>query len=324
MGILFGVNALGLAIGPVLGGLIVGALSWRWVFFVNIPLIVLSFIICIPNVEESYNKEDKNKIDYLGSLILISGLSSLVLAFTKANEWGWSTPITLVLFGVTILMLILFYVVENKIAEPIIKFDLFINRKFITSIIATFSMAFFYCIAFFLMPLYLHDIRGDNNYLVGFMMLPTTATIALLSPFVGRYVDRHGPKGVLLLGFIFLCISALLQTQFNTGTSLFKVILAFISLGIGWSYILGPSTVLSLSSLPESSGGLAMGASWTLHNIGGVIGLGIGLTIYHIQMINHANSFIAGYQGAMLLLVATSLLTFITLYWEFMKKTGSF
>jgi len=322
MGILFGVNALGLAVGPVLGGFIIGALSWRWVFFVNIPLVILSLAICIPNVAESKNSHDNNKIDIAGAVILVFALSSLVLAFTQANTYGWTSIITLGLFSFALLMLIAFYIVEGKLAEPIIKFDLFTNRKFITSIVATFSMAFFYCVAFFLMPLYLHDIRGDNDYLIGIMLLPVTGTIAVISPIIGRYVDRRGPRNPLLIGFVFFALSAILQANFSMSDSLLHVILAFICMGVGWACILGPSTVLALSSLPESSGALAMGASWTLHNIGGVIGLGVGLAVFYARS-SKTHSFIMGYRSSMWLLAAVSILALLVVYRNFAKNSGT-
>ncbi|MCC2624601.1 MAG: family efflux transporter permease subunit [Burkholderiales bacterium] len=321
MGILFGVNALGLAVGPVLGGLIAGALSWRWIFFVNIPFTLLSLMICVPNISESYGSKN-SKIDILGAITLILGLSSLVLGFTQADSWGWASKEILGLFGFTSIMAILFYIIEHKVAEPIIKFDLFINRKFIISMIATSSMAFFYCITFFLIPLYLHNVRGDNTYLIGLTLLPVTATIALLSPVIGRYVDRHGAKNVLLCGFIFFALSAFMQANFNNINSIFFVLLALVSMGIGWACVLGPSTVLALASLPESSSALAMGASWTLHNIGGVVGLGIGLAVYYAEFTAY-HSFMAGYKNTMYLLLAVSILTLLAISWNFYKAQAN-
>ncbi len=90
-------------------------------------------------------------------------------------------------------------------------------------------------------------------------------------------------------------------------------------MGIGWACILGPSTVLALASLPESSSALAMGASWTLHNIGGVIGLGVGLAVYYATFTKY-HSFMAGYKSTMYLLVAVSLLTLAAIFWNFYKS----
>lgn len=282
IGMLFGINGIGLAVGPVLGGILVSALSWRWIFLVNVPAIVASLMICFVSVRESRNLEQGSNIDWLGLIALVIALPCLVLGITQGDAWGWSSVQTIVSFSVAIIMFIVFYVIEMRTDAPIIQFHLFANRLFITSVVATFSLALFYCLAFFLMPLYLHSIRNDSGYMIGLMLLPTTAAVALLSPFVGRMVDIYGPRIPLVLGFSFFVLSALLQTQFAVNSSLWHILLAFTLMGIGWACILGPSTVAALSSVPESMGAVAMGSSWTLHNIGGAIGLGVGVLIYRL------------------------------------------
>jgi EmrB/QacA subfamily drug resistance transporter len=286
MGILFGVNGIGLAIGPVLGGIIVGALSWRWVFLVNVPLIILSFIICIPNVRESKSQEKGMRIDWWGLLFLSIGLSSLVFALVNGYSWGFTSSKILALFIVAIISLIVFYLVEQKTRSPIIKFDLLLNRLFISSIIGTAALGFFYCLAFFLMPLYLHYIEGFSSMQLGLLLLPTSAVMAILSPIVGRATDHFGPKPLLILGLGFFIVSAGMQSTFMGNTNLVYICIAFAAMGVGWSMLLGPATVAALSAVPENMGAVAMGASWTLHNVGGVLGLAFGTVLYHYVSIN--------------------------------------
>jgi EmrB/QacA subfamily drug resistance transporter len=282
IGTLFGVNGIGLAVGPVLGGVLVSALSWRSIFLVNVPTIILSLAICYFSVRESYNREQGTDIDWFGLIALVIALPCLVLAVTQGEALGWYSPAILSLFAIAIGTFIAFYFIENKVHTPIIQFHLFGNRLFIISVVATFGLAFFYCLAFFLMPLYLHNIRNESGYMIGLMLLPTTAAVAILSPIIGRIVDSYGAKIPLALGYVFFAISAFLQTQFTEATSLWFILTAFIAMGIGWACILGPSTVAALTSVPESMGAVAMGTSWTFHNIGGAIGLGIGVAVFHI------------------------------------------
>jgi EmrB/QacA subfamily drug resistance transporter len=281
IGTLFGINGIGLAMGPVLGGVLVSALSWRWIFLVNVPVILLSLFICFVSVRESMNREHGTKIDWPGFMTLVIALPCLILAVTQGAVWGWSSITTLGLFALSIIMFLLFYVVEMRSDTPIIQFHLLANRTFIISVLATFTLAVFYCLAFFLMPLYLHNIRNETGYLIGLMLLPTTAMVAIVSPIVGRIVDIYGAKSPLVLGFSLFVLSAFLQTQFTETSSLFMIIVAFSLMGIGWACILGPSTVAALSSVPESMGAVAMGSSWTFHNIGGALGLGVGVVIFH-------------------------------------------
>ena len=108
MGILFGVNGIGLAVGPVLGGIIVSALSWRWVFLINVPLIVLSFIICIPNLKESKSEEKNMAIDWWGLILIAIGLSSLVIALVNGYTWGYGSTNIILLFLLAIICFFVF------------------------------------------------------------------------------------------------------------------------------------------------------------------------------------------------------------------------
>lgn len=319
MGIFFGISFTGLAAGPVMGGIIVGVLNWRWIFFVNIPVILISFIICLFNVPESKNESSQNKVDYLGAALLLIGIVSFILAIIKSNDWGLSNKKTLIILLVSIISFIFLYKVETKATHPIVKFKIFKNKLFLASISATFFLAFFYCLAFFLMPLYLHNIKGESSYMIGIMLLPTTSMVAITSPIIGKIVDKKGPHNSLLWGFILFFISALLQVNFSIYTQYTLIILAFILMGIGWGSIVGPATILSLHSLPKTNGALAIGTSWTMHNIGGVLGLSIGTAIFNLQLEKHHNSFIYGYHSAMMLLVVSSLGSWLILKLCFKK-----
>lgn len=135
--------------------------------------------------------------------------------------------------------------------------------------------------AFFLMPLYLHNIQHQSAYEIGLMLLPASMMVALLSPLVGGIVDKHGLKPLLLLGFALLVASAFMQAIFSSHTGTAFILLAFILLGVGWACILSPSISVALSSVPESISGVAMGSLGTLHNFGGAMGLAIGTMVYH-------------------------------------------
>lgn len=283
IGALFGVNGIGLAIGPVLGGMIVSLLNWRWIFFINVPFIILSLIICGLSVHESKDENSNKKIDWLGLGTLITALPLLIFGIIQASQNGFMASTTVMCLGISTLLFCLFYFIENKVATPIIEFKLFSSRNFIISIVATFALAFFYCLAFFVMPLYLHSIKNEYGLMIGIMLLPTTAMVAILSPIVGRIVDKIGVKLMLAVGFACFFLSAWMQMAFQVDTSTFYIIIAFTLMGIGWACILGPSTVAALAAIPEKMSAVAIGTSWTLHNVGGAIGLAIGMVFYRAK-----------------------------------------
>lgn len=282
-GLLIGVNGLGLAIGPVVGGIILGLLSWRWIFFVNPLLIILSFALCWKNLPESKSNNPEEKIDWWGFLLLAISLPLLILATVNGESWGWLSTQTLSFYAAAIVGLLLFYWVEKRTTQPMIQFNLFANRQFITGVIAFSALAFFYSIAFFLMPLYLHNILGKGGYSIGLSLLPATLMVAVLSPIVGRIIDKKGTKNLLLVGFALFALSALLQMYFVVQTSNLFIFFAFILFGIGWACILSPGIMTAVSAVPPNYTGVAIGSLGTLHNFAGALGLALGTALYHYQ-----------------------------------------
>lgn len=311
-GVLFGVNGVGLAVGPVLGGLITSAFGWQWIFLINVPFVLLSLGICSFSVQESRSAESGARLDGWGALLLLIGLPSLVLVIVQGGSWGWASSLTLGLVALAVLVLGAFLAVERRVAAPIIDLKLFANRRFVAGVAASFGLALFYCVAFFVMPLYLAQIRGETVQASGLLLLPTTLGVALLSPLVGRLVDRKGPALLIKTGLLLFVLSALLQAGFDRQTSLPYLLGAFVVMGLGWASILGSSTVLGISSVPQAVGSVAMGSLMTLHNVGGGIGLALGVGLFHhfsaTPLDDAQGAFLNGYRGVMLFLALAMLL----------------
>ncbi|WP_234440544.1 MFS transporter [Streptomyces rimosus] len=282
IGSLYGVNGLGLAAGPVLGGLLVGPAGWPWIFWLNVPLVVVALAICLPTVPESYGEKMTGGMDWPGLALLFTSVPSLVLGLTLGHTQGWSTAgiITLLLYGIA--GLAAFVQAELRAQNPLIRFRLFARRAFLSAVTADFALAFFYCVALFLMPLYLHTVGGFDGRTTGLLLLPCTAAVAVLSPLVGRLVDRWGPRRLLCLGFLAFALSALAQTRLTPDTGTPALIAGFTLMGIGWALVLGPATVAALSAVPGHLAGTAVGASWTGHNLGGALGLAAGMEVYRL------------------------------------------
>ncbi|MGY4494322.1 MFS transporter [Pseudomonas sp. TE3610] len=278
-GVLFGFNGVGLAVGPVLGGVLTQAFGWPWIFLVNVPFVLLSLLLIAVNVDESRAHEPRQSLDWAGVIVLLIGLPSLVLLIVQGDAWGWASAQSLGLLSVAVVALALFVWVERRVAAPIINLQLFANRHFVAAVLASFSLAVFYCVAFFVMPLYLTHVRGADVQASGLLLLPTTLGVALLSPWVGRWVDRKGAAPLIQTGLLLFAGSALLQIAFAPTTSLLYVLAAFALMGLGWACLLGPSTVLGVSAVPEQFGSVAVGSLMTLHNVGGGLGLALGVSV---------------------------------------------
>lgn len=309
IGLLFSANGLGLAIGPVAGGLLVASLGWRWVFLLNVPLILVGLLLCWPHVRESAAEGPAQRLDLPGLALLGLALPLWVLLLVQGAVWGWGSPLALGVLALAVALSALLLWVERRVAAPLLRFDFLARPAFTGACLATGGLAFFYCPAFLLMPLYLADIRGLGSASVGLLLLPTTAVLALLSPWAGRWADRHGTRPVLLAGFALLTASALLQANFQGFSSWTLVIAAFALMGAGWACILGPSTVAAIAAVPAADAGVAMGMSWTLHNLAGALGLALTAALF--QRIGGA--LLPGYHATMTLLAGVSGLVWLLL-----------
>lgn len=304
LGLLFSVNGLGLALGPVAGGLLVEVLGWRWIFLINVPLIVASFVLLAGRLEIRAGEPTQERFDWAGAVLLLAVLPCGLAAVIHGADWGWTSPATLGLLAVACLLGVALAWIERRAPAPLLRLELFAQGRFAVAACATAALAFFYCAAFFLMPLYLSELRGQDSAASGWLLLPTTAVMALVSPLAGRGCDRLETASVMTLGFVALLVSALMQSAFTAATEWLWVLAAFACMGIGWGCVLGPSMTAALSALPKALAGTALGMATTAHNLGGAMGLATATVLFRFAAARDGGvpgtDFVAGYQAVML------------------------
>ena len=257
IGIWTSITGIGLAIGPVAGGLLTSAISWRWIFFVNIPIVAIAFVLCSMSVKEVVRSDPEERVDCVGFLLMIVGIGSLVVAVVQGPEWGWTSRLTIALALVALVSFGLLYVVESNVKSPILNLALFANRGFLSGAFANFTLIAFAYSAFFLMPLFLRSIVGQEAYQTGFFMLPITLLIVIVAPIAGRMVDTKGAKLPVLLGLLSLAVSALVQSMLRENSSTLHILTGFVFVGLGWGLILSSAAFSAISSLPHTLAGTA-------------------------------------------------------------------
>jgi EmrB/QacA subfamily drug resistance transporter len=311
LGIWSSITGIGLALGPVVGGILVSALNWRWIFYINLPLAALSIALNYLFVKESKDAHAIKKIDPKGFLLLTIGTASLVTAFMHLLDWGWDSPKTLSLFAVALIGLSWFYFSERKCPYPIIPFESFAHPIFLFSSAVVFSWNFFTVPALFFIPLYLQTIRHETPYLSGLALLPITGMVALLSPIVGKMLSNISAKWLILCGFFLYLISAAMQAFFRADSSLYWILTSVFLIGVAWPLLRIPATTRGVAALPPHLSGTAAGVLWTVQNIGAAVGLAITGSVFRAYYENTAPTFMSGYRAAMWLLAAVSLLSFL-------------
>ncbi len=306
MSIMIGVSGLGLALGPVIGGFLTSAFSWHAIFFINLPLSILAYLLCRGNVPES-KAEKREKIDLPGALLM--ALTLPLLVFTTVSLHTTAQNHSLMMYAITFLLILTFIWRENTTKSPIIDFHLFANRPFIVGLIANFFMAFFYAVDFFFIPLHLHHLGYTSSFQIGLILLPAMMMVAIFSPISGKLCDYLSTKTVLLIGYGCFIVSALLQIKFGHSEYLSVLLIPYILFGFGWAFVLSPSLVAAVSSLPQEIGGVAIGSVGTFHNLGGTVGLAIGATL--------------GYTGAMSLILITSIAALLMIFFGLHNPRGT-
>lgn len=279
MGFLVGISSFGLALGPAVGGILVSTVGWRWIFWINPPLAFICWLCCLNALKESKSAHPE-PMDWRGFGLLLVSIPAFILAIIESQQLGLLSWPVLSLLAIAVCGLICLYRVENKLAFPMIQFSLIKNPLFIIGLIANISLAAFYAVDFFLIPLFLHFIKDFSGTQIGFTLLPATLLVAILSPVAGRIVDKRGPKGSLIIGLALLLWSALLQSQFNIHTTMALLVIAYGLFGIGWACILSPALTAAMASVPPDRSGVAAGMMGTSHNLGGALGLALGSLIF--------------------------------------------
>lgn len=309
LGLWGGITGLAMAIGPALGGFLISALNWRWIFFINIPICAIAMAAAIYYIVDLRRDEKSMPPDLKGAALLTLALFSLVFSLMHGPDWGWLSALTLVTFASSILLFILFVFAEKKSRSPILPPAIFKSRGFLCGCFAMIGLIFVFNSNLFLIPLYLVDVRGQEAYQAGLSILTISLGIAIVSPLSGKWTTMRSTNRLILMGMLLYLASPLLQLSIQPQSSLAWILFTYIFLGIGWGITRSPATTLAISSAPHEFAGTVSGVLWTIQNIFGSISIAIVLTIFRtISGQNYtADSFMAGYRTSLWILLGTIL-----------------
>ncbi|HSN75078.1 MAG TPA: MFS transporter, partial [Anaerolineae bacterium] len=244
-------------IGPALGGLIISALSWRWIFFVNVPLGLLALTLIWRYIPALRPKATHEQFDFLGAGVLGLGLLALLLALTVGQSLGFTDPPILALFAVAAVALVAFVAVERRVRYPMVDLGLFRNVQFSLNLVTGLLTFVAISAVTFLMPFYLQLVLGLPVGRVGLLIAIVPMVLAVLGPLSGSLSDRFGTRPVSVFGLILLLIGYLTASTLTATTTPLGYVLRMLPIGLGMGIFQSPNNSAVMGAAPRNRLGIA-------------------------------------------------------------------
>nr|WP_092072517.1 MFS transporter [Dendrosporobacter quercicolus]NSL48519.1 MFS transporter [Dendrosporobacter quercicolus DSM 1736]SDM43276.1 drug resistance transporter, EmrB/QacA subfamily [Dendrosporobacter quercicolus] len=311
LGMVGTVVALGSMAGPSLGGLLVGSLGWSAIFFINLPIGIIAFILGQFVLKDDDSRREE-KFDFFGAFLFAVGMLSLLLLLSEGHTWGWRSQTSMIAAAISIVSLGWFIGYEQRISQPMIDLSLFRHRPFLAGNLAgLFSFMAMFCNNL-LLPFYLTDILNLTPTQTGLLITPFPLLLAVVAPLSGYLSEKVSFKRLTVSGLT-LTISALLYlSAIDAATPLWQIALCQAILGIGNGLFQSPNNNSVLSSVAPNQLGIAAGLNALVRNIGMVSGIAAAVSIFEGRRLNLlenlpaptpdqlAAAFLSGYHAALL------------------------
>jgi EmrB/QacA subfamily drug resistance transporter len=306
IGVWGGVVGLSLALGPLVGGLLVDTVGWRSVFWLNAPVVVAVVVLTARFVPESRAPRAR-RFDPAGQLLMILLLGGLTFGIIEGPELGWGSPVIVGSFLVATAALVGLVSVEFRRAEPLLDPCFFASVPFsaatLTAVAAFSAFAGF----LFLNALYLQDVRGYSPLYAGLLTLPMAAMTGLLPPISGRMVARRGTRLPLVIGGAGIAASGCLLLTLDANTPLALVIAAYVVFGVGFGMINAPITNTAVSGMPLAQAGVAAGVASTSRQVGSALGVAVLGSLVTAQLGASFGDFAAATRPAWVVVIGCGL-----------------
>lgn len=275
IGLWGGMNGLGLAIGPVLGGAMVEYVDWRAVFWVNVPLVLIAFFMVPRYVPAVAPRPGKHYLDVRGGLSITAALVSLIVALIQGPSWGWTNSLTLGCFGLAAVLLAAFVAIEAIAAHPMVPLHLFRSRTFCAANLAATAMMLGILGCFFFLSLFLQEVLGFSALRTGLAYLPLAIFIVILAPLAGRLSARFGPRLPMATGLLCLAAGVLWVSRVDGNSGYSNLIGGLLLAGAGLGLASPPISNAAISSVPPAFAGAASGVTNMFRQVGGSVGVAL-------------------------------------------------
>ncbi len=299
-----GLSGVSAAIGPLFGGYMIDALSWRFIFWLNLPLAAIVIIVCVRHVPETHDPTSARHPDIMGAVAIGAGLAGLTFALIEAPERGAGSPQVLLAAVVGVAGFIAFTLVERRGSHPMIPPDIFSSHQFTSANLVTFIVYASLSGVFFLLTVHFQQVLGYSPLQAGMADVPITLLMLALSARAGDLAQRIGPRGPMAAGPVGMAAGMLLMSTISADSSyLTGVLPSVIIFGLGLSLTVAPLTATVLASADDRHAGVASGINNAVARVAGLLAVAAlpvaaGLTGSDYQ---NPTAFAPGFRTAMLI-----------------------
>ena len=258
LGVWAAISALALALGPLVGGLLVDV-DWRLIFWINVPVGAIGVAVMLGVVPETRDESATHRLDLAGLVLLAAGLIALVFPLVESTEWGLGSARTLGVLGVGVALMVAFWVVEHRVAQPIVEFALFRNGPYFGASAAAFALVGTWWSLIFFQPQYLEGPLGHSATATGLLILPVTAPMIVISPLAGRLIARFGARGLMTVGMLCGLAGLVLLTRITDTSGYGRLLPGYLLFGVALGLVYAPMSSAAMAAMPSEKTGIASG-----------------------------------------------------------------
>ncbi len=294
-GIIMGAAGLGNALGPLVGGIFTDVLTWRWVFFANVPIALFAIVAIWRSVHLPEAEDSDHEIDYAGIAAISIGLVSLLIALDQVADWGWGDPRVIAMLIIAAVLLLAFVPIERRAGRHgLIPPEIIANRGFAASCLAILCLSATFFATLLYLPQFMVTELGFSPLDAGLGILPALVTFAVVSFTAGPLYGRIGAKRLATVGAACMCASAFLFSLVGADAAYGALLPGMIVFGIGIGTFYATATTAGVTAVDEAQASLAGGIVYMFQIAGGSIGLGLTTTIFSANQ----PPFVDGFQAA--------------------------
>jgi EmrB/QacA subfamily drug resistance transporter len=285
---------LGLTVGPSFGGWLASIAGWRAVFYINLPVGILAIWLSLRSIPNDRVHKSAERFDWLGAVVFMLALSTLLLGLNQGHNWGWGSLPILILLSGAMLLFGIFIWIEHRAINPMVDLNLFRSGRFsLTTVSAILNYIGVYCVIF-LMPFYLIQGRMYTSAEAGLLLTAQPVVMAIIAPLSGTLSDKLGTRWPAMIGMAVLTVGLYLLSHLGPESSVQSIVISLGVMGLGTGTFISPNNSALMGAAPRQRQGIAAGILATARNFGMVLGVGISGSIFTTLITQGAGSTTVG------------------------------